>query len=283
MKKSLAIVLLIIGGLAANFVMSSLNLVLFFTLMGGGILIGIALAMAAAFGLDCLRKLFRRKYGLNAAKFFLCAYAPPIVGAGILLGVVLLLDAAGYFSGLFAGLGEFIAALSCVITSGALAAAGGLWLAVSAVIERRRANLPTFTKPVAIVVLMIGSAVLWTGMIFGTERLWTETESVIPSVLIILAVTFGIDVLRKVYGKRFGIGASVFYLCSYFAALGWKIYSFYVYFERLSADRDYGFPTAADNAFFLRYVPIEAAAIVIGAVVWFAVSAAVGRRKGNSV
>lgn len=279
MKKPVAITLLILGGLAAVFGMAVLGLILIFEFMWGGLLIGIAAVIGMAFGADRLRMLFKRKYGMNAAKFFLCAYVPPIVGSVILYVVVELLDEAGYFSGFFAGLGEFLMALSCVIASGAFAAAGGIWLAVSTIIERKRAGSPAFAKPAAVAALILGGAVLWTAMLFGLSTLWTETKSAIPSVLIIVGVTFGVDLLGLVYKKQFGIGTPVYCLCAYFPAVVWKIFAIVVYFERLSADREYGFPTADDNALFLRYEPIEAAAVLICSVVWFAVLTAVTRRK----
>lgn len=282
MKKSLAIVLLVLGGLAAVFGMAVLGLILIFEFMWGGLLIGIAAVMGIAFGADRLRMLFKRKYGMNAAKFFLCSYVPPIVGSIILFVVVELLDEAGYFSGFMAGLGEFLMALSCVIASAAFAAAGGIWLMISTIIERKRAGLSAFAKPAAVVLLILGGAVLWTAMLFGLQTLWIETKSVIPSILIIIGVTFGIALLGLVYKKQFGIGAPVYGLCAYFPAVVWKIFTFIVYFGRLSADREYGFPTADDNALFLRYEPIEAAAVLVCAVVWFAVLAAVTRRNGSS-
>lgn len=282
MKKPLAITLLVLGGLAAVFGAAMLGLILILVLMWGGLLIGIAAVMGMAFGADRMRILYKRKYGMNAAKFFLCAYVPPIVGSVILFVVVELLDEAGYFSGLFPGLGEFLMALSCVIASGAFAAAGGIWLTVSTIIERKRAGLSAFAKPAAVVLLILGGAVLWTAMLFGLQALWIETKSAIPSVLIIIGVTFGIALLGLVYKKQFGIGAPVYSLCAYFPAAAWKVFTIIVYFEKLSVDREYGFPTADDNAFFLRYEPIEAAAVLVCAVVWFAVLAAITRRKGSS-
>lgn len=121
-----------IGGLAAIFGMSVLNFVLSRVLWTKGILIGIALVLGAAFGFDGLRKLFRRKYGLNAAKFFLCAYVPSIVSAGIQIVAV--------FVFLLGGLGNLFIAVFYIFTSAALAAEGGIWLAVSAAVDRRKGN-----------------------------------------------------------------------------------------------------------------------------------------------
>mgnify|MGYP001030285559 FL=1 len=243
--------------------------------MEGGLLIGIAAVMGIAFGADRLRIRFRRKYGVNAAWFFLCAYAPSIVGSGVLFAAVIYPDSIG--------LGELIIALSCIIASGAFAAAGGIWLGISTIIERKRAGLSSFAKPAAVVMLILGGAVLWTALFFGLQFLWIGTRSVIPSVLILIGVTFGVDLLGLVFKKQFGIGAPVYCLCAYFPALLWKIFAFIVYFMRLSADRKYGFPTADDNAFLLMYQPTEAAAVLVCAVVWFAVLTAITRRKESSV
>ncbi|MCM1165564.1 MAG: hypothetical protein NC299_03875 [Lachnospiraceae bacterium] len=269
MKKSLAAALLIIGGLTAVFGLTILGILLFFGLMELGLLIGIVVALGAAFGADRLRVLFRKKYGLNAGVFFLCAYVPPLVGAGIAFVTVLLLDEAGYFSGFLAGVRAAIFALASLIAAGVFAAAGGVMLLISAMIERARSGKPVFGKPAALAVLILGGALLWTAMTFGLTALYEETRSAIPSVVIIAAVTFGLDLLGRVYKRSFGVGAALYYPCAYLGALGGKIYTFYVYFLRLNVDREYGFPTAEDNAFFLQYAPIETAAILVCAVGWF--------------
>lgn len=56
-----------------------------------------------------------------------------------------------------------------------------------------------------------------------------------------------------------------------------------VYFKRFAVDREYGFPTADDNALFLRYEPVEAAAVPVCAVDLFVVLTAVTRRKEESL
>lgn len=283
MKKPLAVTLLILGGLAAVFVVDIIGILLFFAMMWGGLLLGIVADIVMAFGADWLRKLFKRKYGLSAASFVLCAYAPPIAGSVIVYAVVAALDEAGHFRGLFAGLGEYLFALSCVIASGVFAAAGFIWLAASSIIERKCAGLPVFAKPAAVTLLILGGAVLWTAMFIGLQFLWIETRNAVPSVLIIFGITFGIALLGLVYKRRFGIGAPVYSFCAYFSVAVWKIFALVTYFERLSSDREFGFPTADDNAFFLRYEPIEAAAVLICAVFWVTVLTALTRRKEGSL
>lgn len=75
MKKSVAILLTVIGGLPAVFGISVLNLFMFFSLFPFGVLAAIALTAGAAFGNDRLRVLFAKKYGISAPKFLLCACA----------------------------------------------------------------------------------------------------------------------------------------------------------------------------------------------------------------
>ena len=129
MKKSLAIVLLVFGGVAAVFGLAFLCMILFAELMWVGLSIDIALICGMAFGGYCLSELFRRKYEIGAPMFFLCAYVPPMVGSGIYFIIILILDSVGYFKGFMAGLREAITALAFVIASIVLAVIGGIWLA----------------------------------------------------------------------------------------------------------------------------------------------------------
>ena len=133
MKKSMAVALLIVGGITAVFGASVIGDLLaseliWVNLMWVGWLIDIALILGIAFGGYRLSKLFRWKYGMGASRFFLCAYVPPIVVSGINFFIIWILDSVGYFKG-FAGLGEGLTALAFVIASTALAMAGGIWLA----------------------------------------------------------------------------------------------------------------------------------------------------------
>lgn len=131
MKKPLAVTLLVLGGLAAVFGLSVLCMLLFFELMDIGLFIDFVLVLGAAFGGYCISKLYRRKYEMGAPMFFLCAYVPPMIGSGISLTVILILDELGYFNGFLAGLGEALTALAFVAVSVMLAIAGGIWIAVA--------------------------------------------------------------------------------------------------------------------------------------------------------
>ena len=134
MKKSVAIILLILGGIVAVFGVSVICMLLaselvWVDLMWVGWIIDITLILGMAFGGYRLSELFRRKYEMGAPRFFLCAYVPPMVGSGIYFVIILILDSAGYFSGFLGGLGESLTALAFVIASIVLAVVGGIWLA----------------------------------------------------------------------------------------------------------------------------------------------------------
>ena len=138
MKKPLAILLLIVGGLAGVFGLSFANVIIFFLLYGAGLAVDIALTLAAAFGIDRLRVLFKRKYEMKAPKFLVLAYVPSVLCSAAAVIIFMELDRAGYFEGLFAGLGEFIFSLSYVITAGAILIMAFIWLIISTIITKHR-------------------------------------------------------------------------------------------------------------------------------------------------
>lgn len=130
MKKPLAIFLLIIGGAAAIALISAANLMLFFGLYGGGLLLAILVTAGAVFGMTRLRGVFERHYGISAPRFGLLAFVPSVAVSGIFFIVILILDNAGYFKGFLAGLGESLFGLTWLITTAAAAVMGAVMLAV---------------------------------------------------------------------------------------------------------------------------------------------------------
>lgn len=139
MKKTLAIIILLIAASAVIYGLSFVYLLIALALFdSGGVLIDIAVTLAAGIGVDRLRRLYRRKYGLKAPLFFVCAYLPSIVGSAVYFAVYNYLDGIGYFEGFFAGLGEFVLGLSWIATAAAFTAAGGLYLLISFIIEKKR-------------------------------------------------------------------------------------------------------------------------------------------------
>ncbi|MDE6030562.1 MAG: hypothetical protein K2G32_02965 [Oscillospiraceae bacterium] len=134
MKKPLAVLLLIVGALAVIFGLAFLYFVLFLYAGYIGILIDIAVTLAAGMGIDRLRGLFRNKYGLKAPLFLVCAYLSSIIGSIVDVAVVMHLN----FEGFMGGLGELLLGDTWVITAVAFAAAGGLYLLISFIIEKSK-------------------------------------------------------------------------------------------------------------------------------------------------
>lgn len=129
MKKPLAITLLVLGNLAAVIGISLLLLFVALTLdVGLAIIIGLAVLTVLGFASSRIEKLFGRKYDMKRSRFILAAHVPSAAGSIIYLIVICVLDAAGAFSGMFAGLLEFLVALSLVPTSLVYLISGVMWV-----------------------------------------------------------------------------------------------------------------------------------------------------------
>ena len=66
-----------------------------------------------------LQRLYQRRWRIGKAIFWLCAGLPSALIGMISFAAVLILDRLNYFSGFFAGMGEFILASAILIYSGA--------------------------------------------------------------------------------------------------------------------------------------------------------------------
>ena len=130
MKKPVAISLLFICNLAVVFAMTLVNLLTFFLTfsLAAAIIIGLAALVALGFASKCIYRVFERKYGLRKVWFILVSYVPSVIGAVIYGIVFAALDAAGYFKGFLAGLGELIFLLSLAPTAAVYLIAGTIWV-----------------------------------------------------------------------------------------------------------------------------------------------------------
>ncbi len=131
MKKVLAIIPLIIGGLALNYLLvMGAFWQLYYEIHGASYPAAVLIALAAALGIDCLRRLFRKKLDIKAPTFLLCAYAPSIIAA-----IVYRLFQAEPINELerMVDRENF---LSLLIGACVMAACGLVWLGVSALGER---------------------------------------------------------------------------------------------------------------------------------------------------
>ena len=128
MKKPVATALLFICNLAAVFGMTIVNLILFLTIGEAAVLIGLAALTALGFASRCIYRVFYRKYDFRKLWFILISYVPSVIGALIYGIVFAALEAADYFTGFLAGLGELIFLLSLAPTAIVYLISGVIWV-----------------------------------------------------------------------------------------------------------------------------------------------------------
>lgn len=129
MKKALAISLLVICNLVAVFAVSILNFFVFllFFSLSVTVIVGLAVLTALGFASGRFITVFDRKYSLKTRWFVIASYITPVAAAAVYWIVFLILDAAGYFKGWFAGVGELLYAISLSATAAVYFISGLLW------------------------------------------------------------------------------------------------------------------------------------------------------------
>lgn len=138
MKKRIAVIVLVIGAILG---WSLVWYGGFWLWAAGELTFGIALpiviVLAATFGTDCLRRLFRRKYSLAGGWFMLCAYAP--AAAWAIPSLIKTIDNRNseynwFMGGMAHGYEqEYTPAAAAALVGGTL-----LWLGISVVVTKRR-------------------------------------------------------------------------------------------------------------------------------------------------
>ena len=135
--KKVPIVLLILGGVLADFIgmvgCICMSILLFdiwsiscvLPLVIGGHVIG-----GHVTGAVFLQRLYQRRWQIGKAIFWLCAGLPSALIGMSSFAAVLILDKLNYFSGFFAGLGEFVLTLAILIYSGAFFVVLGIVLLI---------------------------------------------------------------------------------------------------------------------------------------------------------
>lgn len=119
--KKVPIVLLILGGVLADFIgmvgcicMS----ILLFDIWSISCVLPLVIGGHVT-GAVFLQRLYQRRWQIGKAIFWLCAGLPSALIGLSSFAAVLILDKLNYFSGFFAGLGEFVLTLAILIYSGA--------------------------------------------------------------------------------------------------------------------------------------------------------------------
>lgn len=138
-------------------------------------------------------------------------------------------------------------------------------------------------KPLAVILLIIGGAVAWFALLTGSYLLAAVSDRggsaslVVIPILILAAATFGFDCLRRLYRRKFGLNAPLFFLCAFIFPAAWAAYSLPETFRKRGFS--YG---GSDSSFYLGglteyyeqvFTPVAAITILAGALIWFGISA----------
>lgn len=207
MKRSIAIILLIIGGilacglgilgLAAPFVFTSgFNLLCF---------LSIAVHIVAAV---FVQGLYQRRGWLNKWQFWLCAGLPSTMIGGGMLIVVMILDNAGYFHGLLAGLGEYLISFAILVYSGVFFALLGIVLLIKHAVCRKD-RIPVILLVIGGIPACAVAAALCAALILGASQwLWFLCAGVLAGHIA------GAELLQRLYQRRGWLNALNFWVYS---------------------------------------------------------------------
>lgn len=140
MKKALPVILLILGGILAcviGLIISGLlliaALIAALDVLDIEVLTAVILLLVIGghvTGAVFLQRLYQRRWRIGKVIFWLCAGLPSALIGMISFAAVLILDKMNYFSGFFAGMGEFILASAILIYSGAFFVVLGIVLLI---------------------------------------------------------------------------------------------------------------------------------------------------------
>lgn len=152
MKKALPVILLILGGILAcgiGLIISGLLLIAALDVSDIKILTAVILPLVIGghvTGAVFLQRLYQRRWQIGKAIFWLCAGLPSALIGMSSFVAVLILDKLNYFSGFFAGLGEFVLTLAILIYSGAFfVVLGSVLLIIHVVSHIKNRKLPEKT------------------------------------------------------------------------------------------------------------------------------------------
>ena len=141
MKKALPIILLILGGVLADFIGIIGCICLLFVIFDISGISCILLLGGHVTGAVFLQRFYQRRWQLGKPLFWICSGFPGAFFGALSYAAVLALDKMGYFTGFFAGLGEYILALAALAYSGAFFVVLGIVLLIVHVVSRRKPKI----------------------------------------------------------------------------------------------------------------------------------------------
>ena len=136
MKKALPVILLIFGGILACGIGLIISGLLLIAASATAVILPLVIGGHVT-GAVFLQRLYQRRWQIGKVIFWLCAGLPSTLIGMSSFAAVLILDKLNYFSGFFAGLGEFIMTLAILIYSGAFFVVLGSVLLVIHALSRK--------------------------------------------------------------------------------------------------------------------------------------------------
>lgn len=141
MKKTLPIILLIIGGVLADFIGMVGCICMLFLLFNIWSFSCVLLLGGHVTGAVFLQRFYQRRWQLGKPLFLICSGFPGVFFGALSYAAVLALDKMGYFTGFFAGLGEYILALAALAYSGAFFVVLGIVLLIAHAVSQRKPKI----------------------------------------------------------------------------------------------------------------------------------------------
>lgn len=139
MKKALPIILLVLGGVLADFI--GMGICMSFLLFNIWSICCILLLGGHVTGAVFLQKFYQRRWQLGKPLFWICSGFPGVFFGVLSFVIVLILGKMGYFTGFFAGLGEYLLALAALAYSGAFFVVLGIVLLIAYAVSRRKPEI----------------------------------------------------------------------------------------------------------------------------------------------
>lgn len=285
MKKTSAIILLIICCLPALFVAGLFNTIAIsltrIAIPGGEFLCishAVIMSLGISLAVNRVQKLFREKYGIIAPLFLTLAYAPAIV-LNTVVAIIFIIhfpesDRAVLYTAYLTGMGAIL-----------LAAA--MWQLVLS--RKSKKEIPSekevavMPKGAAIALLIVGMMVVSFTLIFlnflaetfGSAVGGTQIIGYAIAAAMTFAVAFGIDRVRLVFRKKYAMNSIVFWVLAYVPSLAVTV-GFTIYIESLRSWLG-GFVTYV----YYYVIPRNTAIFAAAGAFWTIVSIIAGKVRSS--
>lgn len=136
-------------------------------------------------------------------------------------------------------------------------------------------------KRSAVIILVIGAIFGWSLVWYGGFWMWAMgdlTFGYVLPIVIMLAATFGIDCLRRLFKRKYSLAGGWFMMCAYAPAAAWSVPSLITMIKRNGSRYDW-FMAGLEEGYEQQYTPVAAAALLGGALLWLGISAVRAKRS----